>query len=272
MLLISLDSLWIRLSEAGSWEVAFWLGTFIALSMSVLVRLVTGRSPVSILRRDGLPLLVSGALQSGSGIFFVLALGLTTVANVVVIIATAPILAGVVARLTIGESAPRRVWLATPVSIAGIALVVGGSLGAGRIEGDLLAVAAISCFAFNVTLWRRYPDLNRMMAVGLGGLGMALVSLVAASPSSVDGRALGILAVAGVLTGPAGRVALASSTRFLGAAQASLFTPIETVAATTWAWLFLGEPAPATTIAGGAIVLAAVVYGTSRPRVSPSPG
>ena len=88
----------------------------------------------------------------------------------------------------------------------------------------------------------------------------------------MDARALGILAVAGILTGPAGRVALASSTRFLGAAQASLFTPVETVAATAWAWLFLGEAAPVTTIAGGAIVLAAVVYGTSRPRVSAPTG
>ena len=31
------------------------------------------------------------------------------------------------------------------------------ALGQGRIEGDLLAVGAISAFAVNVTLWRRYP-------------------------------------------------------------------------------------------------------------------
>lgn len=66
----------------------------------------------------------------------------------------------------------------------------------------------------------------------------------------------------GGLTGPLGRVCLASATRYLPAAQVGLFTPIETIAATTWAFLFLGEVPPGLTVAGGVVVIVSVMYGT----------
>jgi drug/metabolite transporter (DMT)-like permease len=207
-------------------------------------------------------MLTSGLLQTASTTFFVLAITLTTVANTVVIIAAAPVVAALLARLTIGERSGLRTWVAILAAIGGILIVVSGSLGSGRIEGDLMAVAAIICFSANLILWRRYPDLNRPVAVGLGGLGMTLIALWPADPPAVGARALIILALLGGLVGPAGRVAVASSTRYLAAAQVSLFAPVETVAATGWAWLFLSEPPPARTIVGGIVVVTAVIYGT----------
>ena len=42
----------------------------------------------------------------------------------------------------------------------------------------------------------------------------------------------------GASFGPLARFLLASSTRYAPAAEVSLFTPIETVCASIWAWLF----------------------------------
>lgn len=270
ILLISLDSLWIRLSGASSWDVAFWMGTFTFVTLSVVVRLRTGRPLPVIVRRDGLPMILSGVLQTCSTTLFILAIGATTVANTVVIVAAAPMAAALVARVVIGERTSPRVWWAILVSTAGILVVVSGSMGAGSITGDLYAVAAVLAFAGNVTLWRRHPEISRLAVFGLGGLLIALVSLVPADPLSVDMEALAILAVMGVVTGPAGRVALASSTRHLPAAQVGLFTPIETIAATTWAWLFLSEAPPQTTIVGGLVVIAAVVFGSLERSAEPA--
>jgi drug/metabolite transporter (DMT)-like permease len=152
--------------------------------------------------------------------------------------------------------------------VIGILVIVGGSIGSGTVGGDLLAIVAVVAFACNVTLWRRYPAISRLAVIGLGGLFTALATAVLADPLSVGLGSLAVLAVMGIATGPTGRVSLASSTRFLTAAQVGLFTPVETVAATVWAWLFLSEVPPPTTILGGVLVIAAVAYGTRRRRTA----
>ncbi len=263
MLLISLDSLGFRLTEASSWDIAFWFGFFTTIAMVVVVRLQSGRWLPGVVQEQGTPLVMSGLLQSASTVFFILALGLTTVSNTVVIVAAAPIVAAMIAHFAIGERTALRVWAAIAVSFAGILIVVSGSFGAGRLSGDLFAVAAIVAFGANLTIWRRYPEVHRAAAIGIAGIVMVAVAVLPADPLGIDARALLILAVLGGVAGPAGRIAVAVSTRYLPTAQVSLFTPLETIAATAWAWLFLDEAPPQATIIGGLVVLAAVVYGAT---------
>jgi drug/metabolite transporter (DMT)-like permease len=269
ILLISLDSLWIRLSELGSWDVAFWAGVFAVVAISIVLPIRTGNSLLTVIRRDRLPLISSSLLSTLSMTMFILSIGLTSVANTVAIVAAVPLTAAVVARILIGERASKRTWWAVIASLAGILVIVTGSIGSGSVAGDLLAVVAVLAFSGNVTLWRRYHDISRLAVIGLAGFFTAIVAFAPADPLAIDGRGLLILALMGVVTGPAGRVALASSTRYLPAAQVGLFAPVETVAATTWAWLFLSESPPPATVVGGIIVIAAAVYG-SRDR-APAP-
>jgi len=262
-LLISLDSLGIRLADTDSWSATFWLGLFTFLAMLVLIPLRTGKSLFAVAFESGLPLAVSGMFQAGSLTFFVLALSLTTVANTVAIIAAAPVMAALISLLAIGERTRLRTWLGILASIGGILIVVSGSLGKGNIGGDLFAIGAIIAFASNVTLLRRFRELNRFAVIGVGGLFVSLISYVPADPLNVDGTSILILAVLGVVTGTAGRTALVTSTRYLPAAQVGLFAPVETVAATVWAWIFLSEQPSMSTILGGTIVVFAVIYGTT---------
>lgn len=261
--LISLDSLGIRLAETAGWDTAFWLGLFTFLAMLVLVPLRTGESLPRAALKAGLPIAASGVLQAASIAFFVVAVTLTTVANTVAIIAAAPVMAALISHVAIGERTGLRTWIGILASITGIMVIVSGSLGRGRLTGDLAAVAAIIAFASNMTVLRRYPDLNRLAVVGTGGFLLALIAFGPAEPFAVEPRSIFVLAVLGAVTGAAGRVAVSSSTRYLPAAHVSLFAPVETVSATTWAWLFLGEAPPAATVVGGIIVVIAVVYGTT---------
>lgn len=261
--MISLDSLGLRLADTDAWNATFWLGVFTFLAMSALVPLRTGRSLLRAAWAGGRPLWASALLTAGSIIMFVVAIGLTTVANTVAIIAAAPVMAALISLVAIGERTRLRTWVGIFASIIGILVIVSGSLGAGRISGDLAAVAAIIIFGSNLTLLRRFPHLNRLVIIGIGGLAMALIAIWPASPLEVEPDSLLVLAILGVLTSPAGRLLVISSTRYLPPAQVSLFAPVETIAATTWAWLFLAETPPPLTILGGVIVVAAVVYGTT---------
>ena len=269
MLAVSIDSLGIRLADAASWDIAFWFGLFTFVAMSMLVPMLTHKQLWRIVRDDGVATVYSGMLQATSTAFFILAINTTTVSNTVVIVAASPVVAAVMAWFFIGERTSGRVWLAIAMSIGGILIVVSGSFEAGRIEGDLAASAAILAFSGNLTLWRRYPSINRMAAVGLGGLAMASVAVIPADPLGLGPRAMLVLVLLGGVIGPAGRVAIASATRYLSTSQVSLFTPVETIAATTWAWWLLDESPPTTTVIGGVVVLVAVAYGASQRPAAP---
>jgi drug/metabolite transporter (DMT)-like permease len=275
-LLVSLDSLGFRLTEEPPWNNAFWVGSFIALAMLVTVPIKTGKSLVAVARSDGPTVLLSGSLQAVSTSFFILALDATAVSNVVAIVAAVPMLSALIAHYAIKEATPLRTWLAILAAVCGILIIVSGSLGAGTVRGDLYAVIAITGFSINLVIWRKFPALNREAIIGIGGALVAVVAYVPANPFEVSTSAILILAVLGILTGPAGRVSIATATRYLPAAQVGLFTPVETVAATTWAWLFLSETPPTATIIGGLIVIAAVGFGvTTREKsevITPTPG
>jgi len=262
MLAVSLDSLGVRLTKADDWDIAFWFGIFTAIAMLLLIPILSKQSFLAAMRADSTSVLASGILQACSTTLFILAIGTTTVSNTVVIYAAAPVVAAVIGRVVLGEITNSRTWVGIAGSIAGVTLIVSSSAGEGRWLGDLYAVGAVMAFATNLTIWRKFPEQNRMVAVGLGGFTMALVAWFPAHPFEMDTRAIVILAITGGVFGPGGRILVASATRYISGAQVGMFVPVETVAATAWAWLFLSEPAPRNTLIGGSVVLIAVWYGS----------
>ena len=258
---MSIESPGLRFTHTSPWNNAFWLGLFSAASMLVGVRVVGRVSLLAALRGHARATLLSGLLQTSSTLFFVLAIHDTTIANTQVIFATTPAIAALAGLLLLSEAVPLRTWLGIAGSLLGIVVVFSGSFARGGTFGDVCALIAVSSYAANLTLWRRHPALNRQVAIGLGGLGMALCAFVPGEPLAIEPRGLAILAALGLLTAPLGRVCVASATRYVPVAQVSLLTPVEMIAATAWAWLLLGEAPTLAALIGGAIVLVSLVVG-----------
>ena len=271
MLAVSTDSLFVRLSEAEAVDIAFWVACCALVVYSTFGRWIDRRPAMESLRRHRLPLVGAGALSSVSQLTFITAITQTRVANVVAIVASAPLLAALCARLALGERITRRVAMAIAITMAGIAVIVSSSLGQPTLKGDFLALVAVAAFAVNMTIWRRYPDMSRRAGLSISAVLVVLVTSFAASPFSLDARAYLAIAAMGLYFNPLGRLAHTNAPRFAPVSEVALFTPIETVAGTVWAALFLSElPRPAAVV-GAAVVVAGVVYGTvasSRSRIS----
>ncbi len=135
------------------------------------------------LRNFYLPLLLSALLGAIATTSFILAITHTEVANVVAIIASAPLFAAAFAQVFIGERASIRTWLAIFGVVIGILVIVTGSLSRGGILGDLLALLAIVAFATNLTIWRKYPNLSRSLVVALTSTFTVLITSTPANPS-----------------------------------------------------------------------------------------
>lgn len=272
MLLVSTDTLFIRLSRADPWDMAFLVALFALPIMCVLAWRVDDRASRDGIAAHARPLLIVSMLAGVSQIAFIAAVTRTSVANVVTIVAAAPILAALVGWLVFGERTTRRVWTAIGITVIGIIVVVAGSLGSPTLDGDLLAMLAIAAFGASINVWRRYPDMS--VFVGLGGSAfiMLAISVWFMDPANFDTRLVLAAIGMGMIFNPLGRICHASAPRFASASEVALFTPVETVTAPIWAWLAFSEVPPAQTVAGAVIIIAGVLYGTvlpttGRPRV-----
>lgn len=266
MLAVSSDSFFIRLADIDGFDLTFWVGVFTTITMTGVLVLAQRVDVVAETRRGGWPLWLAAMLQAGSTSLFVLAVTLTTVSNVVVIIAAAPVFAAGLSSLVLRERTSRRVWTAIGVVVVGVLIVVSGSFGGGSLTGDILAIGAIFLFGCSLVLLRSHSDMNRTLMVGLAGIGMALIAVIPATLFGHEGQTWLALVLMGFLFGPVSRVMLAVAPRFLPASEVGLFTPVETVAASLWAWLFFDEAPPAATVGGGFIIVSAVIWGMWTPR------
>jgi len=262
MLLVSTDSYFVRLSELSGWDIVFLVGVLSIPVQFLLQRLFDGGKPIEVFRRHPRPLLAVGLLAGVSQITFVTAITRTNVSNVVVIVAAAPLVAAVIGRIFLGERVSRRVWVAILITIVGVVIVVSGSIGEPNLTGDMLAMVAVLAFSINMNVWRRYGDMSRFVGLGLAAIVIVVVSAFFADPFGHSGQAYLAVAAMGLVFNPLGRVAHTHAPRFAPVAEVALFTPVETLAATTWAWLAFNESPTTATFIGGAVVIGGVVYGT----------
>ncbi len=262
MIGVSTDSLWVRLSEAEAIDVAFWVACCALPLYAVLGRWLDHASPIRSLRTHTKPLLALAVLSAASQVTFITAITQTRVANVVAIVAASPLMASAVARVALKERISARVGVAIAVTILGVGLIVSTSLGQPTLRGDVLALVAVACFSVSLNIWRRHPEMSRFTGLSLSAAMVVVATAFFASPFSLDMRAYLAVAAMGLCFNPLGRLAHSSAPRFAPVSEVSLFIPIETVAGTVWAAVFLGELPRPMVVVGGVVVMAGVFYGT----------
>jgi drug/metabolite transporter (DMT)-like permease len=198
------------------------------------------------------------ATASGS---FISALNHTSVARVLFILAVAPVLAALLARVTLGEPITRRTAVAMALALAGVALMLGAP-GEGSLAGDGLAFLAALAFALMIVITRWRHDVSMAPATCLSQAILVAVFLPFASPGAIGGDDVFWLAALGVGQIGLGFALLTVGARLIPAAQVGLITLLEVVLGPVWVWLALDERPSTLTLAGGAIVIVAIVIQT----------
>ena len=205
--------------------------------------------------RDGLAVAALMAVSSGS---FITALNHTSVANVLFMQALAPILAGALGTV-LGEPVPRRTWTAMAVAVVGVVLMVGGP-GRPHALGLGLSLLMASSFAGLIVITRHRRDVSMAPATCLSQVVVLVAAAPFASPGQADGRDVALLVALGVGQIGLGLVLLTIGARLIPAAEVALITLLEIVLGPLWVWIAVSEQPGAATLAGGAIVLAAVAF------------
>lgn len=234
---------------------------FAALALMIFVALGERGRVVSAWRSIGVAgvgLALCLAVASGT---FIAALNHTTVARVLFIQAIAPVLAGLFAWLLLREPVGRRTALAMLIAFAGVAVMLGAP-GGGDLAGDALALVMATAFALALVITRHRRDVSMAPATCLSQLFLLLALGPFSTPADIGGTDLAALAALGAGQIGLGLALLTIGARLIPAGQVALITLLEVVLGPLWVWLALAERPDAATLAGGAIVIAAILFQT----------
>lgn len=255
-----------HLESARSFEVTFWRSFFTLLSLLVILPVFQGRQVFSRIRHAGRYLWISGVCWSVMFTAFMLALTMTSVANVLVTLALGPLLTAVVARVFIGHRIPPRTWTAIAVAGVGIAWMYGQQLSLGGFEqfaGTLVALLVPIAAAVNWTVVQRSQahgeKIDLVPAVLVGAAISSLMTLPLAFPFAATGRDLVLLALLGLVQLAIPCVLAVICARVLKAPEVSLLALLEIIFGILLAWVGAGEVPAASVLTGGLLVIGALV-------------
>lgn len=259
-----------HLDAAQSFEVNFWRSLFNAIGLAAALAVMRGPSFLRSLATARWPVWVSSLCWATMFTAFMIALTLTSVANVLVTMAVGPLITALFARLFLGHRLPRRTWFAIAMAGAGIGWMFGQDAVAGvSLTGTLVASAVPLAAAVNWTLLQsvskaraagqagQLPDM--LPAILIGALISAFATLPLAWPLAASTHDMALLALLGVVQLAIPCLLVVHLSRVLPAAEIALLGLLEVIFGVTWAWLGADEqPSPAT-LTGGALVLGALI-------------
>jgi drug/metabolite transporter (DMT)-like permease len=225
-----------------------------------------------IARRDLRYVAIAATMIFANQLCFVYSIDKTSAATVTLFLGTTPIFIGVVASVIGLERMGRGFWIATIVSLVGVAFVASGSGGfSGHLFGDGLAVSTAltwAMYSVSITpLMRRYsPFRISSLVLALGWIPIAIVGLPQTTSQTFH---FGTLMWAGFAFAVVGPLFLTNILWFtaiskVGPSRASLFSNMQPAFGVVFALVLLGEHLTRWEVVGGVLIISAVILERSR--------
>jgi drug/metabolite transporter (DMT)-like permease len=262
-LLFTFDLPLLRLAHSDKWTLIFSRGVLLFLAITAvwwLLRKLNGTNGSYIAGRAGWAVVATNTVAN---ITYIAAITETDAANVVLITALIPIVTALLSRVFLGEAIHRFTWIATILSLAGVAIIVWDSVNGSGLFGDVLAMISCLCTAMAFTIIRGSGK-NVATSLGVGSLASAVVALGVILWGGVETIPLApqgwlYVALSGLVVIPLASTLIANGPRFLPSADVSMFFLLETVLTPIWIYLLFMEVPTRSVFLGGFVIIATLL-------------
>ncbi len=260
----STGGLIVRHVDADPWTIVFWRGAFASLTLLLYMAWRDGRNMAALFRDLGWGGLGVAICFGAASTSFVIALQHTTVATILFLQSAAPLVAGVLAWLWLGE---RMTWVkagAMLLALAGVGITISDQEASGDFVGIGLSLVIMIAFALATVLVRRFAHVRMTPATCLSSLWLFAIGGTLGAPASVDGAELALLFLFGACQLGIGFILFTTGARLIPAGEAILLSLLESILAPLWVWVWptLHEYPGDRALIGGALVIAAVIWNT----------
>jgi len=259
VLIMSLESLFIKLTTISPITFSFYLGIFMFFSMSVTL-IFKQRDVLKEVTKISFPiLLLCSILMGSSNIFFISAIMSTTVANVVIIFGTSALFSSFFAYLFYKQKISKNIYYASFFMFIGLIIIFNDKLGLGNLTGNIYALLCTMTFSLSFVLLAKHTKISRVALTAVTGIYLSVITFILADTIRIDLYTFGVIAIMGLLITPISRVLIGNGTKFISASEVSLLMIIETIMAPIWVWLFLNEIPSSNTFIGGTVILLTLI-------------
>jgi drug/metabolite transporter (DMT)-like permease len=272
VLCISVGSILVRLAQAPALAVALYRIGLATLLLLPFAAAALWRASPALSRAQRLALLGSGVALGVHFATWIASLSYTSVAASVLLVNTAPLFTLGFSRVMLGETVSPAVLGAMALALFGAVLIALGDWAGGSVRGDVLALMGAATLSLYHVAGRGLRGALPLRAYMLGVWGtaaatVAVFALAARVPlAGYPPRTLALFLALAVMPTLVGHGLVNRSLRVLPAPTVGLFLLGEPVAAGLLAYLAFDERPGAWAVAGGAVILAALVVVTREGR------
>ena len=183
----------------------------------------------------------------------------TTVANTNFIIQTQILFLAIFGYIFLKEKIAKITLFSIFLSIAGVLLMVGSSLSAGQMTGNLAAFIMPISFAILILIIRKYPNVDMIPLQLIAGIVAMAVGYFIAGKINISYHDIFLGFLAGFFQLGFGFIFITIGARNTPSAVVGIIMITEAVLGPLWAWMFANENPPVTVLIGGFIIIFAVL-------------
>ena len=255
VILITPDSLLIRLSNIETWGMLFYRGAIPFVVVLIGLLIFYKKNFLKALINIGYPGIFYFISFSACNITFIISIQNTNVANTLVMIALAPMLSAILGAIFLKESPDKKTWLAILVTFASCIYIFHDSLKLGNLYGDVFGLVTAFGLACNATLARYAKDRDLVPSAVIGKLCVAIFAFFFVENFELLGRDLFYIPLMCVMCVAIPFVLVTIAPRFITGAEVNLFFLLETILGPIWVWLVIKEQPSLETIIGGSVII-----------------
>ena len=255
VMLITPDSLLIRLSNIDTWGMLFYRGAipFVIVLISLLI--FYNKKFLKVLfnvGRTGIFYIISFAICN---ITFLISIQNTNVANTLVMVAMAPMLSAILGGFFLKEIPDNKTWIAIIITFLSALYIFYDSIQLGNFFGDFMGLVTATGLAVNAVLVRSVKDCDLLPSAVTGKLCVAIFAFFFVDSFDLEGNDIIYIPLMCILCVAIPFVLVTIAPRFIPAEEVNLFFLLETIIGPIWVWMIIKEQPSIETILGGVVII-----------------
>ena len=255
VMFITPDSLFIRLSKIGTWELLFYRGAIPFFFVLIGLLLFYKKNFLNALLKIGYVGIFYIISFSACNITFIISIQNTNVANTLIMVALAPMLSAILATIFLKEPTSKNTWAAIFVTFFSVTFIFYDSIQLGNIKGDIYGFITALGLAINANLARYAKDIDLVPSAVIGKLVVAIFAFFFVDNFYLSGMDLFIVPLMCIMCVAIPFVLVTIAPRFISAPEVNLFFLLEVILGPIWVWLIIKEQPSLQTIIGGIIII-----------------
>jgi len=255
VMLITPDSIFIRLSNIETWGMLFYRGAIPFIVVLTGLIFFYKNNLFKALVNIGYPGIFYVISFSICNITFIISIQNTNVANTLVMVAMAPMLSAILGSIFLKEIPDRKTWIAIIITLISVTYIFHDSIEMGNFYGDLFGIITAFGLACNAVIARYAKNRDLVPSAVIGKLCVAIFALFFVDNFSLLGTDLIIVPLMCIMCVAIPFVLVTIAPRFIPAEEVNLFFLLETIIGPFWVWMIIKEQPSIETIQGGVVII-----------------